>query len=132
MSSSSSAIGNGAHKGRFNKESVWEACQFGSCSPKESTGAKPWIQACLTTAQSISSIVIQGQGDVDNLAKVTEFSLKYSTVSSGTFFGYKHSNLLQVSLLDIFFSEVFNSKIQFFFLFGLNKLCFSSKKRSKN
>ena len=114
MSSSSSAIGNGAHKGRFNEESVWEACQFGSCSPKESTGAKPWIQACLTTAQSISSIVIQGQGDVDNLAKVTEFSLKYSTVASGTFFEYKHSNLLQVSLLDIFLQKCLILKFNFF------------------
>ncbi|XP_065069554.1 uncharacterized protein LOC135694661 isoform X2 [Rhopilema esculentum] len=95
MTSSTSANGNGAHKGRFNVESVWEACQFGSCFPKESTGAKPWIQACLTTVQTISSIVIQGQGNVDNLAKATEFSLKYSTVVSGTFFGYKNSNLLQ-------------------------------------
>ncbi|XP_065069552.1 receptor-type tyrosine-protein phosphatase S-like isoform X2 [Rhopilema esculentum] len=97
MTSSTSANGNGAHKGRFNVESVWEACQFGSCSPKESTGAKPWIQACLPSVQSISSIVIQGQGNVDNLAKVTEFSLKYSysTIASGTFFEYKHSNLLQ-------------------------------------
>ncbi|XP_065069850.1 receptor-type tyrosine-protein phosphatase S-like isoform X1 [Rhopilema esculentum] len=97
MTSSTSANGNGAHKGRFNVESVWEACQFGSCFPKESTGAKPWIQACLPSVQSISSIVIQGQGNVDNLAKVTEFSLKYSysTIASGTFFEYKHSNLLQ-------------------------------------
>ena len=108
MTSSTSANGNGAHKGRLNEESVWEACQFGSCSPKESSGAKPWIQACLTTAQTISSIVIQGQGNVDNLAKVTEFSLKYSTHASGTFFEYKHSNILQVSLIFLI-TQMFNS-----------------------
>ena len=84
--------------------SVWEACQFGSCSPKESSGNKPWIQVCLSSIQRVSSIIMQGPGNFDNIAKVTEFSLKFGTSSSGSFQSYILGGTLKVNLtkIDIF------------------------------
>ena len=82
-------------------ESVWEACQFGSCSPKESSGNKPWIQVCLSSIQRVSSIIVQGPGNFDNIAKVREFSLKFGTSSSGTFQSYSLGGTLKVNLVTI-------------------------------
>ena len=89
------------HKGRLNKESVWEACQFGSCSPNESSGKKPWIQVCLSSVQKVASIIVQGPGTFDNVSKVTEFSLKYDTNSSGTFQSYNLDGTLKVNITSI-------------------------------
>ena len=89
---------NEGHKGRLNKESVWEACQFGGCSPKESSGKKPWIQVCLSSVQRVTSVIVQGPGSFDNIAKVTEFSLKYDTNSSGTFQSYNLDGALKVNV----------------------------------
>ena len=41
--------------------------------------------------------MIQGHGNVDNLAKVTEFSLKYSVTVSGPFFEFKLNDTSQAS-----------------------------------
>ena len=80
-------------------ESVWEACQFGSCSPKESSGNKPWVQVCLSSIQRVSSIIVQGPGNFDDIAKVTEFSLKFGTSSSGSFQSYSIGGALKVNLI---------------------------------
>ena len=104
ISSSTHVSSKEGHKGRLNMESVWEACQFGSCSPKESSGNKPWIQICLSSILRVSSIIVQGPGNFDNIAKVTEFSLKFGTSSSGSFQSYNLGGTLKVNLtsIDIF------------------------------
>ena len=79
------------HKGRLNKESVWEA--------NESGGSKPWIQVCLSSVQKVTSIIVQGPGNFDNVAKVTEFSLSFSKISSGPFKSYSLNGILKVSLI---------------------------------
>ena len=96
MTSSSQVIGNEAHNGRLNMESVWEACQFGSCSPKEANGNKPWIQVCFPSVKRVSSIIVQGPGNFDSIASVTEFSLKFSSNSSGSFKTYINDGALKV------------------------------------
>ena len=82
-------------------ESVWEACQFGSCSPIESSGNKPWIQVCLSSIERVSSIIVQGPGNFDNISKVTEFSLKFGTSSSGSFQSYNLGGSLKVNVTSI-------------------------------
>ena len=77
-------------------ESVWEACQFGSCTPKETSGDKPWIQFCLSSVHRFTSIIIQGPGNFDNIAIVTEFSLKFGSASSGPFQSYIVDGSLKV------------------------------------
>ena len=99
ITSSSHVAGNEAHKGRFNMESLWEACQFGSCSPKEANGNKPWIQVCFPSVKRVSSIIVQGPGNFDNIAIVTEFSLKFGTSSSGTFQSYIHEGATKVCIV---------------------------------
>ena len=95
---SSNAIGDAAisssthtslregHKGRLNKESVWEA-----------SGSKPWIQVCLSSVHKVTSVVVQGPGNFDNIAKVTEYSLSFGTSSSGSFLSYSIDGTLKVS-----------------------------------
>ena len=88
--------GNDAHNGRLNMESVWEACQFGSCTPKEANGNKPWIQVCFPSVKRVSSIIVQGPGNFDHIAVVTEFSLKFGASSSGAFQSYIHDGASKV------------------------------------
>jgi len=88
LSSSTHVSSREASKGRLNMESLWVACQVGICSPKESNGSKPWIQVCLSSVQKVASVIVQGPGTFDNVAKVTEFSLSFSTSSSGVFTSY--------------------------------------------
>ena len=99
MTSSSQVIGNEAHNGRLNVESVWEACQFGSCNPKEANGNKPWIQVCFSSVKRVSSIIVQGPGNFDSIASVTEFSLKFGASSSRTFQSYIHDGAFRVCML---------------------------------
>ncbi len=89
LTSSTSNTGNEAYKGRLNFATTWSACQVGSCSPKEGAGKKPWIQLCLAKSQMISGVVIQGFGQVDDLALVSKFRMKYAYHKSGSFFDYK-------------------------------------------
>ena len=78
-------------------ESVWEACQFGSCTPTESNLTKPWIQVCLSSVQRFTSIIVQGPGNFDNVSRVTQFSLRFATVS-GLFHSYILDGSLKVSV----------------------------------
>ena len=82
-------------------ESVWEACQFGSCTPKESSGNKPWIQVCLSSTRRFTSIIVQGPGNFDNVAKVTEFSLKFGSGSSRPFQSYNLDGSLKVTFTSV-------------------------------
>ena len=75
------------------------ACQVGICSPKESNGAKPWIEVCLSSVQKVASVIVQGPGTFDNIAKVTEFSLSFSTSSSGVFTSYSLDGSVKVCLI---------------------------------
>ena len=75
------------------------ACQFGSCSPQESIGAKPWIQVCLSSMHKVTSVIVQGPGNFDNIAKVTEFSLSFSKSSSGVFQSYSLDGDVKVRLI---------------------------------
>ena len=101
ISSSTQVSTKEAHKGRLNMESVWEACQFGSCTPKESSVNKPWIQVCLSSVQRFTSIIVQGPGDFDNIAKVTAFSLKFDSGSSGSFQSYNIDGSLKVAITSV-------------------------------
>jgi len=88
LSSSTNVSSREASKGRLNMESLWVACQVGSCSPQESISAKPWIQVCLSSIHKVASVLVQGPGNFDNISKVTEFSLSFSKSSSGVFTSY--------------------------------------------
>ena len=101
ISSSTHVSSREAHKGRLNMESVWEACQFGNCSTKESNGTQPWIQVCLSSVQRFTSIIVQGPGNFDNVAKVTEFSLKFGSGSSGPFKSYNIDGSLKVTFTSV-------------------------------
>ncbi len=89
LTSSTSGIGNEAYKGRLNTASAWSACQVGSCSPKEVVGSKPWIQLCLATSHMITGLVIQGFGQIEDLAHVLTFTIKYSFTIAGKFYDFK-------------------------------------------
>ena len=91
ISSSTHTSSREGHKGRLNKESVWEA--------NESSGNKPWIQVCLSSVHKVTSIIVQGPGNFENIAKVTEFSLSLSKSSSGQFQSYSFDGILKVSLI---------------------------------
>ena len=99
LSSSTHVSSREASKGRLNMESLWVACQVGICSPKESNGSKPWIQVCLSSVQKVASVIVQGPGTFDNVAKVTEFSLSFSTSSSGVFTSYSLDGSVKVCLI---------------------------------
>ena len=89
LTSSTAISGNEAKNGRFNADGTWEA----------SGGSKPWIQVCFSSIQKISSVIIQGPGSKDNIAKVTGFSLKYLYSTSGTGYDYRHGGALKVNLI---------------------------------
>eukprot|EP00794_Sanderia_malayensis_P008093 gene8093-8960_t len=89
ITASTYSTGNEAFKSRFNSLTTWAACQVGSCTPKEATGSKPWIQLCLGSAHTFSAVVIQGHGDHDNIADVKTFSVQYKYTQGGTIYDYK-------------------------------------------
>ena len=101
ISSSTHVSSMEAHKGRLNMESIWEACQSGSCTPTETSGNKPWIQVCLSSVQRFTSIIVQGPGNFDDVAKVTEFSLKFGSGSSGPFQSYNIDGSLKVAITSV-------------------------------
>eukprot|EP00112_Aurelia_sp_Birch-Aquarium-sp1_P008512 Seg194.3_Seg194.2 transcript_id=Seg194.3_Seg194.2/GoldUCD/mRNA.D3Y31 product="Coagulation factor VIII" protein_id=Seg194.3_Seg194.2/GoldUCD/D3Y31 len=86
LTSSTAVSGNEAKNGRFNSGGTWEA----------SGGNKPWIQVCLSNIRTISSVIIQGPGDKDNIAKVTGFSLQYLYSTSGTVHVYRYGGALKI------------------------------------
>eukprot|EP00794_Sanderia_malayensis_P008095 gene8095-8963_t len=89
LTASTYSTGNEAFKSRFNSLTTWVACQVGSCTSKEATGNKPWIQLCLGSAYTFSAVVIQGHGDQDNIADVKTFSVQYKYTQAGTIYDYK-------------------------------------------
>ena len=99
LSSSTHVSSREASKGRLNNESLWVACQVGSCSPQEAHGANPWIQVCLSSVHKVTSVIVQGPGNFDNIAKVTEFSLSFSKSSSGVFQSYSLDGSVKVCLI---------------------------------
>ena len=109
ISSSTHVSSREAHKGRLNMESIWEACQFGSCFPKESNLTKPWIQVCLSSVRRFTSIIVQGPGNFDNVSRVTGFSLKFATNISGMFHSYILDGTLRVSFTLLFDQFGFSS-----------------------
>eukprot|EP00794_Sanderia_malayensis_P007927 gene7927-8782_t len=88
LTASTYSTGNEAFKSRFNSLTTWVACQVGSCTPKETTSSKPWIQVCLGSARTFSAVVIQGHGDHDNIADVKTFSVQYIYTQAGTIYDY--------------------------------------------
>lgn len=98
ISASTYVTSHEPNKGRFNAESVWTACQVGACSSKEVSGNKPWIQVCLSALHTIRSVIIQGPGNADNVASVTEFSLKFALSSSSSFQTYNLDGAVKVCI----------------------------------
>ncbi len=96
LTSSTSRFENEAYKGRLNAASAWSACQLGPCSPKEVVGSKPWIQLCLAKSQLITGLVIQGFGQIEDLAHVSSFTIKYAYTTSGRFYDYKIKSTIKV------------------------------------
>ena len=96
ITSSTFGTGNEAYKGRLNAATTWSACQIGSCSPQEINGAKPWIQLCLAASQIISGVIIQGFGQIEDLAHVSSFGIKYKYPAT-QFYDYKIGGSVKVS-----------------------------------